>query len=226
MRLQAMMATYGIQTQTPHEVEPVQIWPPRELVKVYQNLGVSEKLGLQGRPTRPIGALGTSKIYRVCGQTVLCYPLVFEVSDFYLSHDMALLIDDIKSELHFVGKYWRLSGRPTVCVLIREEHMRDIHFRELLDLLAQLKTGYCDGLKVRTGRLQNLISSSCIEHLDFMSTLDVDLDIKAFEQLQHASIGYQSLTDVPRAITYSEDSMSFKVGCVSVSFDLVVVLRV
>ncbi|XP_069171348.1 probable phosphorylase b kinase regulatory subunit beta isoform X2 [Procambarus clarkii] len=210
MRLQAMMATYGIQTQTPHEVEPVQIWPPRELVKVYQNLGVSEKLGLRGRPTRPIGALGTSKIYRVCGQTVLCYPLVFEVSDFYLSHDMALLIDDIKTELHFVGKYWRLSGRPTVCILIREEHMRDEHFRELLDLLAMLKTGYCDGLKVRTGRLQNLISSSCIEHLDFMSAMDIDLDIKAFEQLQHASIGYQSLTDVPTAITYSEDSMSFK----------------
>ncbi|XP_063877835.1 probable phosphorylase b kinase regulatory subunit beta isoform X2 [Scylla paramamosain] len=225
MRLQAMMATYGIQTQTPHEVEPVQIWPPRELVKVYQNLGVSEKLGLQGRPTRPIGALGTSKIYRVCGQTVLCYPLVFEVSDFYLSHDMALLIDDIKSELHFVGKYWRLSGRPTVCVLIREEHMRDIHFRELLDLLAQLKTGYCDGLKVRTGRLQNLISSSCIEHLDFMSALDIDLDIKPFEQLQHASIGYQSLTDVPRAITYSEDSMSFKDMELQPTHEVINVLR-
>ncbi|XP_076029946.1 putative phosphorylase b kinase regulatory subunit beta [Oratosquilla oratoria] len=210
MRLQAMMATYGIQTQTPHEVEPVQIWPPRELVKVYQNLGVSEKLGLRGRPTRPIGALGTSKIYRVCGHTILCYPLVFEVSDFYLSHDMALLIDDIKTELHFVGKYWRLSGRPTVCVLIREEHMRDVNFKELLDLLAMLKSGHCDGLKVRTGRLQNLIASSCIEHLDFMSTLDVDLDVNPFEQLQHASIGYQSLTDVPRSLKYSEDVMSFK----------------
>jgi len=79
---------------------------------------------LQGRPTRPIGALGTSKIYRISGQTVLCYPLIFEVSDFYLSHDMSLLIDDIKTELHFVGRYWRLSGRPTVCILIREEHMR------------------------------------------------------------------------------------------------------
>lgn len=210
MRLQAMMATYGIQTQTPHEVEPVQIWPPKELVKVYKNLGVSEKLGLKGRPLRPVGALGTSKIYRISGQTVLCYPLVFEVSDFYLSHDMALLIDDIKTELHFVGKYWRLSGRPTVCIPIREEHMRDVHFRELLDLLAMLKNGHCDGMKIRTGRLQNLISSSCIEHLDFMNTMEIDLDISPFLQLEHASIGYQSLTDVPTAIKYSEDSMSFK----------------
>lgn len=43
-------------------MEPVQIWPPRELVKVYQNLGVSQRLGLHGRPPRPIGALGTSKV--------------------------------------------------------------------------------------------------------------------------------------------------------------------
>jgi phosphorylase kinase alpha/beta subunit len=64
MRLQAMMATYGIQTQTPHEVEPVQIWSSRELVKVYKQLGVNSKLSLNGRPVRPIGALGTSK---VCG---------------------------------------------------------------------------------------------------------------------------------------------------------------
>jgi len=81
MRLQAMMATYGIQTQTPHEVEPVQIWPPRlglqilrkysilqylyhsynfdlifsQLVKVYEQLGVNKKLNLRGRPPRPIG---------------------------------------------------------------------------------------------------------------------------------------------------------------------------
>ena len=121
-----MMGTYGIQTQTPHEVEPVQIWPPSQLVKVYEHLGLSKQLGLKGRPTRPIGALGTSKIYRVSGQTVLCYPLIFEVSEFYLSHDMSLLIDDIKTELAFVGRYWRLSGRPTVCILIREEHMRYI----------------------------------------------------------------------------------------------------
>ncbi|XP_017891139.1 probable phosphorylase b kinase regulatory subunit beta isoform X2 [Ceratina calcarata] len=205
MRLQAMMATYGIQTQTPHEVEPVQILSSRQLVKVYEKLGVNHKLNLQGRPSRPIGSLGTSKVYRVCGMTVLCYPLIFEVSEFYLYRDMALLIDDIKTELQFVGKYWRLSGRPTVCLLIREEHMRDPQFKEMLDLFAMLKKGYCDKTKVRIGRLQNLISSSCIEHLDFISTVETDLELTQFKQLEHDYIGYQSLTDVPKALTYSED---------------------
>ncbi|XP_061382467.1 probable phosphorylase b kinase regulatory subunit beta isoform X1 [Danaus plexippus] len=208
MRLQAMMGTYGIQTQTPHEVEPVQICSSTQLVHVYRELGVCEKLKLTGRPIRPVGSLGTSKIYRVCGMTVLCYPLIFEVSEFYLYRDMALLIDDIKTELQFVGKYWRLSGRPTVCLLVREEHMRDPHFKQMLDLFAMLKKGHCDGVKVRLGRLQNLISSSCIEHLDFMSQGEFPSEMfTQFKQLQHDYIGYQSLTDVPRTMTYHERDM-------------------
>ncbi|BET00920.1 Phosphorylase B kinase [Nesidiocoris tenuis] len=207
MRLQAMMATYGIQTQTPHEVEPVQIWSSNELIKVYQHLGVNDKLKLTGRPKRPVGALGTSKVYRVAGMTVLCYPLIFEVSEFYLYRDMALLIDDIKTELQFVSKYWRLSGRPTVCLLIREEHMRDPQFKEMLDLMAMLKKGYCEGIKVRIGRLQNLTASSCVEHLDFMSTIKTgEDDFVQFKQLEHDYIGYQSLTDVPVATVISESA--------------------
>ena len=62
MRLQAMMATYGIQTQTPHEVEPVQIWSSTQLIQVYSQLGVNEKIKLSGRPPRPVGSLGTSKV--------------------------------------------------------------------------------------------------------------------------------------------------------------------
>lgn len=145
--------------------------------------------------------------------TVLCYPLIFEFSDFYLYRDMALLIDDIKTELQFVGKYWRLSGRPTVCLLIREEHMRDPQFKEMLDLLAMLKKGYCDGMKVRIGRLQNLISSSCMEHLDFMSSTDLpDSDENSFAQIHHEYIGYQSLTDVPKAQSYAEERISCAVS--------------
>lgn len=73
-------------------MEPVQIWSSTQLIKIFQELGVNEKIGLTGRPPRPIGSLGTSKVYRVCGMTVLSYPLIFEVSDFYLYRDMALLI--------------------------------------------------------------------------------------------------------------------------------------
>lgn len=45
---------------------------------------------------------------------------------------------------------------------------RDPQFKEMLDLMAMLKKGYCDSVKVRIGRLQNLIASSCIGMKEIM----------------------------------------------------------
>lgn len=95
-RLQASLSTYGVITQTPDEIEPVQIWSQWDMVQVFEKLGQSKKLGLNGRPARPIGALGSSKIYRVSGQTVMTYPLTFSDTEFYISHDLALLTDHIR----------------------------------------------------------------------------------------------------------------------------------
>lgn len=85
--------------------------------------------------------------------------------------------------------------------------MRDPQFKEMLDLLAMLKKGYCDGMKVRIGRLQNLISSSCMEHLDFVSDIPEACE-DSFVQMHHDYIGYQSLTDVPKAAAYNESIIS------------------
>ena len=60
--LQAMLNTFGIHTQTPKEIEPINICSQWELVKVYEHLGRSKELGLGGRPSRPIGTLGSSKV--------------------------------------------------------------------------------------------------------------------------------------------------------------------
>lgn len=90
-------------------------------------------------------------------------------------------------------------------MLIKEDHIRDPQFNLMLDLLAMLKKGYCDtGMKVRIGRLQNLISSSCIEHLDFVSDLPENCE-NTFAQIHHEYVGYQSLTDVPKAAAYNEN---------------------
>jgi hypothetical protein len=38
------------------------------------------------------------------------------------------------------------------------------------------------------------------------------IEINAFEQVQHASIGYQSLTDIPKAIVFNEKRLDFTVN--------------
>lgn len=38
-----------------------------------------------------------------------------------------------------------------------------------------------------------------------------DLNVNSFRQLEHLSIGYQSLTDIPKAIKLNEPRLDYKV---------------
>nr|XP_033796705.1 phosphorylase b kinase regulatory subunit beta isoform X2 [Geotrypetes seraphini] len=198
-RLQVFLNTYGIQTQTPQQVEPIQIWPQQELVKAYQHLGVNNKLGLSGRPDRPIGCLGTSKIYRILGKTVVCYPIVFDLSDFYMSQDVMLLIDDIKNALQLIKQYWKMRGRPLFLVLIREDNIRGSRFNPILDMLASFKKGNVGDVKVHVDRLQTLISGAVVEQLDFLRINETEElpEFKSFEELElpkHSKVKRQTST--------------------------------
>ncbi|NWZ34723.1 KPBB kinase, partial [Brachypodius atriceps] len=198
-RLQVFLNTYGIQTQTPQQVEPIQIWAQKELVKAYFHLGVNEKLGLSGRPDRPIGCLGTSKIYRILGKTVVCYSIIFDLSDFYMSQDVMMLIDDIKNALQFIKQYWKMHGRPLFVVLIREDNIRGSRFSPILDMLAAFRKGVVGGVKVHVDRVQTLISGAVVEQLDFLSIAETEEApvFKSLEELdlpKHSKVKRQSST--------------------------------
>ncbi|NWR44707.1 KPBB kinase, partial [Regulus satrapa] len=198
-RLQVFLNTYGIQTQTPQQVEPIQIWAQKELVKAYFHLGVNEKLGLSGRPDRPIGCLGTSKIYRILGKTVVCYSIIFDLSDFYMSQDVMMLIDDIKNALQFIKQYWKMHGRPLFVVLIREDNIRGSRFSPILDMLAAFRKGIVGGVKVHVDRVQTLISGAVVEQLDFLSITETEEApiFKSLEELdlpKHSKVKRQSST--------------------------------
>uniref|UniRef100_H3AF26 Phosphorylase b kinase regulatory subunit n=1 Tax=Latimeria chalumnae TaxID=7897 RepID=H3AF26_LATCH len=92
----ARTSTPGTHTHTPHDKSSCRPHCNYMVIQAYFHLGVNQKLELFGRPDRPIGCLGTSKIYRILGKTVVCYPIIFDLSDFYMSQDVMLLIDDIK----------------------------------------------------------------------------------------------------------------------------------
>ncbi|XP_076856536.1 phosphorylase b kinase regulatory subunit beta isoform X2 [Brachyhypopomus gauderio] len=197
-RLQVFLNTYGIQTQTPQQVEPIQIWPQQELVKAYRFLAVNKKLGLSGRPDRPVGCIGTCKIYRILGKTVVCYPIVFDLSDFYLSQDVMLLIDDIKNALQFIKQCWKMPGRPLFLVLIREDNIKGSRFNPVLDMLASFKKGSIGGVKVHVDRLQTLISGAVVEQLDFLRVNEAEIpEFKSFEELElpkHSKVKRQTST--------------------------------
>ncbi|VDK83214.1 unnamed protein product [Litomosoides sigmodontis] len=203
-RLQMMLSTYGIDTQTPRDLEPVRIWSSWRMVEVFESLGKNEKMGLSGRPRRPFGPLNTSKIFKRFGDTILCYPLLFEVKDFYINADPAVLINEIKLNLEFISKRWKLTGRPTFCMVLREEIMSGEYFSYMLDLLISLKNGCISGVRVRVGRLHQLLNSGCMEHVDF-ATGD-DANYGDFEEIGETEC--QLISGVQVRDIYEDDTQS------------------
>ncbi|CAL8071194.1 unnamed protein product [Calicophoron daubneyi] len=199
-RLQQILATYGVLSQTPTQVEPIQIWPPDQLVRVGKFMGCSQTLGLSGRPPRPIGQLGTSTFYRISGLTVLCYPLLFESQDFYLLHDMQVVIDEVKTDFKFLSDWWKLPGRPTYCFLIKEDMVKVPGFGQLLRFLVSMKNGTVHGTHIVLGRAQKFVVSGRVEHLDYLPLWTATGDY--FHRLREVETGrsFQGLEDLPKEV--------------------------
>ncbi|KAF9206350.1 hypothetical protein BGZ49_002595 [Haplosporangium sp. Z 27] len=205
--LQSMLNMYGLETQTMDEVHPITVSHPQGLKEVYAALGMNAKLGLSGRPKRPVGSLGTSRLYRVQGHLYAFTPHFMDNEEFYLTSDNDYLISIFEQELLFVQQYWEYPGRPTMVVLLTHamlggltksrsfasqseaESQRLTTWRKsslgssshkdnksnLLNFFMTLRSGVCNNVRVRLGRLSEMVNTSCIESLDFLVTKkDID----------------------------------------------------
>ncbi|KAF9584430.1 hypothetical protein BGW38_006478 [Lunasporangiospora selenospora] len=198
--LQSMLNMYGLETQTMDQVHPITVSHPQGLKEVYCALGRNAKLGLSGRPKRPVGSLGTSRLYRVEGHLYAFTPHFMDNEEFYLTSDNDYLISVFEQELAFVRQYWIYPGRPTMTILlthamlggltksrnfasqtgIESQHMttwrkaslgssqQKDNKRNLLKFFMMLRSGVVNNVRVRLGRLSEMVNTSCIESLDFL----------------------------------------------------------
>lgn len=60
--MQHKLSTYGVITQHISEIQPLLIFTPQDMIDIFKNLGANSVLNLEGRPTRPLGVLMTSKV--------------------------------------------------------------------------------------------------------------------------------------------------------------------
>jgi len=189
--LQAELATHGIDTQTPDQVAPIQVRQPQDLSAIYHQIGRNDKLGLTGRPIRRLRSLTTSRIFRICGETVVFLPAFLDRQQFYLTLDYHFLVAQIKSELVYVQRHWYHLGRPTMTLLLTRTLFEDeqhIEQSPLLGLLKELRDGSCNGVAVKVGYLNQLMLTAGVERIDFVHDFQ-------FENLtQDTTISLQHLT--------------------------------
>ncbi|RCI02792.1 hypothetical protein CU098_004590 [Rhizopus stolonifer] len=198
--LQKTLSNYGLETQTVEQISSsFTVMPPQTLVDVYNALGQNQKLGLSGRPNRPIGTLTTSRLYRIQGQIYCFTPQFMDVDSFYLNSDPDYLVSTFETELSFTNANWRYAGRPTLTVVLTSAMLgestindptgpstanrglnaaiisADSAKKNLLNFFMNLRSGECNGVRVRLSRLTETVNTSNIESLDFLvSKPDVD----------------------------------------------------
>lgn len=187
--LQAQLAAYGIATETPEQVEPIQVRQATELSSIYAQLGRCDSLGLTGRPVRRLRSLTTSRIFRLGRETIVFLPAFLDQQQFYLTLDYHFLVAQFKSELAYIQRHWSELGRPTMTLLLthtmwemggktgEEDEKFPISNLQsegapLLKLIKELKDGLCDGVRVKLGRLNQLMLTAGTERIDFLQEFE------------------------------------------------------
>jgi len=165
--LQLELEAQGVETQTPRQLAPIQVRNAGELSAAYNHIGRNDKLGLTGRPVRRLRSLTTSKIFQIRGQMMIFLPSFLDHQKFYLTLDKHYLIAQMKSELSYIQRHWRMLGRPTVTLLLTRT-MLETGQDALLDLIHELKQGQCGTVHVRLGRVSELRQTSATERIDFL----------------------------------------------------------
>jgi phosphorylase kinase alpha/beta subunit len=171
--LQTELATYGIKTQTPSQVAPLQVHPIGELSALYSQIGRNDKLGLTGRPVRRLRSLAPSRIFRIQGESVVFLPSFLDQQQFYLTLDYHFLVAQIRGELSYIQRHWNQPGRPTMTLLLTHamfelERVGTIDQSPLLILLRELQEGSCSGVAVKLGRLNQLMLTAGTERIEFV----------------------------------------------------------
>uniref|UniRef100_A0A8C6JZU8 Phosphorylase b kinase regulatory subunit n=1 Tax=Melopsittacus undulatus TaxID=13146 RepID=A0A8C6JZU8_MELUD len=201
--IKAALRKEDIDVETVADVYPIQVQPARILSHIYARLGRNKKMGLTGRPYRHMGVLGTSKLYKIRKNIFTFTPQFIDQQQFYLALDNRMIVEMLRTDLSYICSRWRMTGRPTITFLVShtmlDESGKSVH-PTVLVMLRKLQDGYFGGARIQTGKLSELLTTSCRTHLSFM---DPGPEGKVFAKSYELSIGTPSCAS-PSADTYDE----------------------
>ncbi|KAI8585927.1 glycosyl hydrolases family 15-domain-containing protein [Geranomyces variabilis] len=229
--LQDRLRKYGLDTQIAENCSPITISPPSALRDAYTALGENTKLGLTGRPKRPIGTLSTCKLYRCQGRLYAFTPHFMDKEEFYLVSDNDYLVSLFEQELSFVRNHWFSTGRPTMTVMLTREMLGGLRGaeigsqtwrsgsahssgRNLLNFMMSLRSGNVGGVRIRLGRLGDMINTACISSLDFLVSVE-NSDYENWDTLLKGEENDQDLTKLSYSPRDTEETSKDRIRSAS-----------
>jgi phosphorylase kinase alpha/beta subunit len=218
--LQLQLADYGIATQIPKQIDPIQVRQSTELAAAYTQIGRNDKLKLTGRPVRRLRSLTTCRIFNIRGETIVFLPAFLDRQQFYLTLDYHFLISQIKAEIAYISEQWTQLGRPTMTLLLTKSLLQEgqsefqgkQYSSPLLELIAEFKQSRCNGVPIRLGNLNQLKLTAGIERIDNLHDFEFDrivVNSVASKRyyLTYTADGNQPLTNTQEFLLESETSI-------------------
>ncbi len=208
--LQSKLAANNITTQTLKQVEPIQVRHARELAAAYAQVGRNDKLDLTGRPMRRMRSLTTSRVFKICGETIVFVPSFLEPGRFYLTLDYHFLVSNIKSELAYAHRHWQDLGKPTMTLLLTKE-MLELGREALINLVQEFQEGRCGDVPVQLGRLNQLALTAGTERIDSLHDFEfppssvVDTTLPHYHLASHPEKNYPLSTSQEFKLEYETD---------------------
>ncbi|CAL9694147.1 unnamed protein product [Knipowitschia caucasica] len=169
--IKELLLKHGLDVETVADIHPIHVQPSRVLSHIYARLGRNPRLGLTGRPYRRIGVLGTSKFYIIRNTMFSFTPQFIDHQQFYIALDNQMIVEMLRTEIAYLASRWRMTGRPTVTFPISQTMLTEDHADldpAVLATLKKLQDGYYGGARIQTGRLSELMTTSCFAHLSFL----------------------------------------------------------
>lgn len=188
-----------------------------------------EESGSHRSLVRPIGVLGTSRLYRIQGRLYAFTPHFMDNEEFYLNSDPDYLVSAFESELSFTSKNWFYPGRPTMVVVLTNALLGNMRGglqnldtdprqeaalrvagggslgnqskKNLLNFFMNLRCGECNGHRVRLCRLVESVTTSNIESLDFLIN-QPDMDWESILLVADKTARRRRTTPIHRKLNY------------------------
>lgn len=166
--VQSRLNELGISAQTFDQVTPIQIRDASHLTAAFTQVGLNKHLGLSGRPSKQIRALGTSLLYKLGDDQIVFLPQFMNQRGFYLTLDIRLLVERLRLELSYIFHHWDRPGKPLVAIVIRHNMLDNEGHQLLLEFMAELQQGELHGIPVELGNLSEFVATSSHETINYL----------------------------------------------------------
>jgi phosphorylase kinase alpha/beta subunit len=131
-------------------------------------LGTNKKLSLTGRPLSVTRTITTARLHILDGERTIFLPYYFNPQGFYFSYDNILLTEHFRASISFLIKHWDQPGQPILPFLVREDMLQSDTQESILELLHELQNRHTFSMDIKTGHLEQLLTSVDYERIDIL----------------------------------------------------------